>query len=300
MAAVVDHGSPRVEDPGRLAGVAALGVDETAWLAANRGRHTRYVSGLVDLDSGRLLDVVEDRTAKAVADWLAEQPTSWLGGVGVVALDPHRGYANAMATALGHATVVVDHWHVIRLANGELDSVRRRVQQATLGHRGRRRDPLYGIRRLLAVGAERLDPAGIWRLIQGLAAGDRDGAVAAAWQAKEILHDVYLTREVAHGAAALEVFYDWCAEHPLPELKRLAATVRLWEAEILAWHATGGRSNARSEACNLAIKRIKRVGRGFRNFEPAAAVAALRRRLAYCPYCKAPTPSPPRSCVEPE
>jgi hypothetical protein len=41
--------------------------------------------------------------------------------------------------------VVVDHFHAIRLANLVVDQVRRRVQQATLGHRGRKRDPLYGI-----------------------------------------------------------------------------------------------------------------------------------------------------------
>jgi hypothetical protein len=40
--------------------------------------------------------------------------------------------------------VVVDHFHAIRLANLVVDQVRRRVQQATLGHRGRKRDPLYG------------------------------------------------------------------------------------------------------------------------------------------------------------
>jgi transposase len=50
------------------------------------------------------------------------------------------------------------------------------------------------------------------------------------------------------------------------ELSRLARTVRAWEAEILAWHATGGCSNGPTEAVNLLIKKVKRVGHGFRNF----------------------------------
>jgi hypothetical protein len=37
-----------------------------------------------------------------------------------------------------------------------VDEVRRRVQQDTLGHRGRKGDPLYGIRRTLQIGAEHL------------------------------------------------------------------------------------------------------------------------------------------------
>jgi hypothetical protein len=39
-----------------------------------------------------------------------------------------------------------------------------------------------------------------------------------------------------------------------------------WEAEILAWHATDGCSNGPTEAVNLLIKKVKRVGHGFRNF----------------------------------
>ena len=42
--------------------------------------------------------------------------------------------------------------------------------------------------------------------------------------------------------------------------------MRAWEAEILAWHATGGCSNGPTEAVNLLIKKVKRVGHGFRNF----------------------------------
>jgi transposase len=50
----------------------------------------------------------------------------------------------------------VDHFHAVRLANTVVDQVRRRTQQATLGHRGRKRDPLYRIRELLLMAAERL------------------------------------------------------------------------------------------------------------------------------------------------
>ena len=39
------------------------------------------------------------------------------------------------------------------------------------------------------------------------------------------------------------------------------------EAEILAFHSTKGCSNRPTEAMNLLIKKIKRVGHGFRNFD---------------------------------
>jgi hypothetical protein len=63
-----------VEDPGRLDGVGRLGLDETSFLKATRRAPTRYVTGLVDLEGGRLLDVVADRTRAAVDRWLGARP----------------------------------------------------------------------------------------------------------------------------------------------------------------------------------------------------------------------------------
>jgi transposase len=266
MRAVRDLGRALVNDPARLDGVAALGLDETAFLTATPTAPTQYVTGLVDLTRGRLLDVVLDRTSSAVDGWLANRPAKWLAQVTTVALDPWRGYANALVSPLGHATVVVDHFHAIRLANRALDEVRRRVQQDTLGHRGRKHDPLYRIRKLLLTAAEQLTPRGWARLRAGLAAGDPSGQVAAVWQAKELLRAVYRAAGPPAARAALERFSRWCDGVQLPELSRLARTVRTWQAEILAWHATNGCSNGPTEAINLLVKKIKRVGHGFRNF----------------------------------
>jgi transposase len=267
MRAVHEHGTPLVDDPTRLEDVTALGLDETSFLKATRRAPTRYVTGLVDLEQGRLLDVVADRTRAAVHSWLDARSRDWLAQIGTVALDPWRGYASALATALGHATVVVDHFHAIKLANAVVDQVRRRTQQATLGHRGRKPDPLYRIRKLLLAAAERLTSRGRVRLRAGLAVGDPTGEVAVAWQGKELLRAVYAASELAHARAALGRFYRWSDGVGVAELSRLARTVRAWEAEILAWHATGGCSNGPTEAVNLLIKKVKRVGHGFRNFD---------------------------------
>ena len=266
MRAVRDHGSPLVDDPARLQGVVTLGLDETSFLKATRVAPTRWVTGLVDLEGGRLLDVVADRTKAAVDRWLGARPRGWLAQVDTVALDPWRGYASALATSLGHATVVVDHFHAIRLANTVVDQVRRRVQQATLGHRGHTHDPLYRIRKLLLIATEQLTQRGRARLRAGLAAGDPTGEVAAAWQGKELLRAVYRAVGRPAARAGLDRFYRWSDGVGVAELSRLARTVRAWEAEILAWHATGGCSNGPTEAINLLIKKVKRVGHGFRNF----------------------------------
>jgi transposase len=241
-------------------------LDETSFLKATRVAPTRWVTGLVDLEGGRLLDVVADRTKAAVDGWLGARPAGWLAQVATVALDPWRGYASALAAPLGHATVVVDHFHAVRLANTVVDQVRRRVQQATLGHRGRKRDPLYRIRKLLLTAAEQLTERGRVRLRAGLSTGDPTGEVAAAWQGKELFRAVYAAVGMPAAVVALERFYRWVDGVGVAELSRLARTVKAWQAEILAWHATGGCSNGPTEAVNLLVKKVKRVGHGFRNF----------------------------------
>jgi transposase len=131
---------------------------------------------------------------------------------------------------------------------------------------GRKRDPLYRIRRLLLTAQEQLTERGRVRLRAGLAAGDPTGKVAAAWQGKELLRAVYAAVGTVAACAALDGFYHWADGVEVPELSRLARMVRVWEAEILAWHATGGCSNGPTEAVNLLIKKVKHVGHGFRNF----------------------------------
>ena len=81
------------------------------------------------------------------------------------------------------ATLVADPFHVTKLANTKLDECRRRVQNETLGHRGRKSDPLYRCRRLLTKAKERLDDKDHERLTDLLRAGDPQGDVATLWQA---------------------------------------------------------------------------------------------------------------------
>jgi hypothetical protein len=94
----------------------------------------------------------------------------------------------------------------------------------------------------------------------GPGGGDPTGEVAAAWQGKELLRAVYAADGILAVRAALARFCRWADGVGVAELSRPARTVRAWEAEILAWHDAGGCSNAPTEALNLLIKKVKRVG----------------------------------------
>ena len=89
----------------------------------------------------RLLDVVPGRSGTAYAGWLKQQTEEFIDGIEHAALDPFRGYANAIRDELPDAVAVLDAFHVVRLGTAVVDEVRRRVQQATLHRRGHKDDP---------------------------------------------------------------------------------------------------------------------------------------------------------------
>ncbi len=266
MDAVRDHGRSRVDHLSRLGAPAAIGLDETSFLKATGEHPTLLVTGIVDLDRGQLVDVVPARSAAAVEAWLNDKPIRWTAGIRHVVIDPYQPYANAVSNELGDARLVVDHFHVIRLANAALDDVRRRVQQDTLGHRGRKGDPLYRIRRRLLLAREKLSDDAFDRVLAWLERGDPDGEVSVAYLAKELLRDVYNPNTVFDARHRLIEFYELCDEVDVHELSRLAKTIRRWQTPLLRWHTTR-LTNAGVEGTNLIIKNIKRLGFGFTNFE---------------------------------
>jgi transposase len=131
MAAVRDHGRPRVDHLARLGAPRAVGLDETSVLAATATWPRLLVTGIFDLDAGRLVDVLPARSAAAVTGWLAAKPAPWLGGIRHVVIDPYQPYATAVARGLPAARLVVDHFHVIRVRH-EAPCVRRRVRDPPL------------------------------------------------------------------------------------------------------------------------------------------------------------------------
>jgi transposase len=267
MAAVREHGARLFKRAQPGASASAIGVDETAFSRASAIRPTVFATGIVDLHRGRLIDIAEGRSRKVLADWLSAQPAEWAAGIEVAALDPFRGYGLALSVSLPNAVRVLDPFHVVRLGFAAVDDVRRRVQQHTYGHRGRRGDPLYGIRRVLRRGADTLTPTAWSRLLAGIEAGDERGQVAAAWVAAQELRAIYRCRERQQAAARLYAWTVMCIDSGVAELARLARTFTTWREEFLAYFTAGRISNGPTEAINLLIKKIKRVGHGFRNFD---------------------------------
>jgi transposase len=264
---VIAYGTALVDDdPSRFCEVEALGLDEVLMVRLGPYHRQYFSTQMVDVRRGQLLDIVPGRGSAEPMAWLAEQGSAFGERINYGTLDLSGPYRRVFEIMVPEATLVADPFHVCKLANTKLDECRRRVQNETLGHRGRKDDPLYRCRRLLTKAAERLDEKGQAKLIGLLRAGDPHGDVATCWRAKEAVREIY-----SHADA--DVALAWVTElgrdlrdtdYPI-EARSLGRTLIRWRQEIAAWHEAHV-TNGPTEAVNNLIKRVKRAAFGFTSF----------------------------------
>ena len=254
-------------DRKRLNKTTAIGLDETSFVKLSSRNHTDYATTVADVENHQIIEILPTRKYTDVAGWIDKQPKPWKERIRFGALDMSATYAAVYTVMLPKADQVVDPFHVISLANRSLDAVRRRVQTEQTGHRGRRDDPLYRARRVLFRGEEKLDSGAAERLWSLLALGDPGAEVAVAYRVKERLRDFYRTRDPEMAKAMLKELEAHCRRRTMPpEIQRLGRTIGAWFEKIANFHLARV-SNGPTEALNNLIKRIKRIGFGFRNFE---------------------------------
>jgi len=253
-------------DPARIGQVMALGLDETLFCRVGRWRTQAWSTSIVDVGTGTLLDVVAGRDSQGPTAWLEQRDVDWRAHVRYGVLDLSGPYRKVFNQALSHVTQVADPFHLVRLANDKLDECRRRVQNQTLGHRGRKDDPLYRARKLLVMAEQRLDDKGSEKMLGLLKAGDPRGEVKTAWHAKEEVRNIYQIDDPDVAAEfTARLGHDLQDESCPPEIRQLGRTIIRGHPQITAWHRARV-SNGPTEAVNNLIKRVKRVAFGFRRF----------------------------------
>ena len=264
--AVCTYGEALLQaDKRRLNKTSAIGLDETSFVRVD-GRHTSYATTVCDVAHHQIIDILPTRNTADVAKWIRSQPEAWRHRITYGALDMSASYAAVYHVTLPRAHQVVDPFHVVGLANRTLDQVRRRVQTETLGHRGRKDDPLYRARRMLVMGEEKLEGDRATRLQALLELGDPHAEVAISYRVKERIREFYRTKDPNVARELLDDLVFHCVNRSMPpEIQRLGATLRRWFTKICNYHLARI-TNGPTESMNNLIKRIKRIGFGFRNF----------------------------------
>ena len=261
-----------IGDPARFDGVTAVGVDEHVWRHTRRG--DKYVTVIIDLTGirdgtgpARLLDMVEGRSKQAFKTWLGERPQAWRDGVEVVAMDGFTGFKTATSEELPDAVAVMDPFHVVRLGGDALDRCRRRVQQDTCGHRGRKGDPLYAARRTLHTGAGLLTDKQTQRL-EKLFAVDEHVEVEATWGIYQRMITAYREPDRSTGRELMRAVIESVSTGvpaALTELITLGRTLKKRADDVLAYFDRPGTSNGPTEAINGRLEHLRGSALGFRN-----------------------------------
>lgn len=225
---VVSWGEALLEaDKSRINGTTAVGLDETLFNKTGEYRQKTWCTSIVNVVNGRLLDIVQDRTSVAVCSWFRDRPESWLGNIRYGTLDLSGPYRKVFDTVLPEAIQIADPFHVVKHAGSKVDECRCRIQNETLGHRGRKHDPLYRSRMLLLRGDERLDIKARAKLDRFLEAGDPDGELRLMWLAKEATRDLYKIGDHTEGKQYVQSLIESFTHKNRPtEVRSLGRTLK--------------------------------------------------------------------------
>ena len=255
--AVVDTWSALVAERRRSRLCAVLLVDETSM----RKRH-RYVSVIVNGDTGRTLAMGQHRSSAALSMFLMQQGHRWCKYLKVVVSDGSKAYKVAIDAHLGHARHVLDRFHVIRWFAVGLTQARSDVQRRPEGSKPAFEPEVFRARFALLRRGDTLTDADRAHL-------DAHPRLRAGRQALQELHGLYLADDYDGALKSLGRFCDPYETGELPEYHDTHTGGALSVGLGLTLSTTGP-SGAFTMICRPGPAGGARTAHGFtnpRNFE---------------------------------
>jgi transposase len=225
------------------------------------GKGHRYLTVVLDLETGAVVFVGDGKGGDALKPFW-KRLRRCQAKVEAVAIDMSAAYREAVATYLPKASVVFDHFHVIKLFNDKLSDLRR-----SLYHQAdeARKKLLKGSRWLLLKSPENLDPERdeAARLEEALRL---NRPLAVAYYLKEDLRQFWEQPGKRFATAFLNGWVRRAEASGVRIVQQMARTLEAHRAGLLAYYdypiSTGP-----LEGTNNKIKTMKRQAYGFRDHE---------------------------------
>lgn len=239
-----------------------LGMDEL-----NLGDEMRAI--FVNVETSWPIEILSNRWAGPVTNFLMN-----LRGrdeVEIVTMDMWKPYKVAVQHAMPKAVVIIDKWHVMRMANDVMDIARRRFQ-GLLTQRDRKalkaRRAAFLKRPFQLSAREQLDLDGWLKNTPEL---------RGAYETKEAFMDIWRHRKRELAKEALDNWRATIPTHLGGLFRPVLVATKNWEPEILNYFDHGRHTNAPTEARNRVIKMINRLGAGY-SFDAIRARALFGKR----------------------
>jgi transposase len=248
-----------------LDGLRRIGIDEIA----HRKGH-RYITCVVDHDSGRLVWAKEGRNADTLECFFSDLGEKRAAELTHVSADGAEWIHTVVERRAPGAIICLDAFHIMSWVTKALDDVRRKIWREQRIEKGSA--PVKGAR---------------WALIKSPLDLTQDQRFSLAVIAKtnRPLYRAYLLKEQMRmaiqakgdeGRALLGGWVAWAKRSRLPAFIKLTKTIERFRPYI--WNTMEqGLSNARSEATNTHLRVLTRRSYGFHSAAALIAVAMLTR-----------------------
>jgi len=260
----------------RLEGLRRIGIDEISYK-----RHHRYLTVVVDHDTGRLVWAAAGRDEATLGRFFDDLGPERAAALTHVSADMADWIARVVDRRAPNAIRCGDPFHIVAWALDALDVERRRAWNQAKGRRhtdqaGRQNRSLGPSREL------KRSRFALWKNPENLTRNQFDQLLWIAatdprlWRAyrlKEALRQAFKIKGEA-GKESLEEWINWARDSAMPSFVRLSERI---ERHRDAIHATfdSGLSNGLVESTNTKIRLLTRVAYGFHGPKPLIALAML-------------------------
>lgn len=235
------------KERGPLATPTLLGIDELKIGG-------RYRCIFTDVKERRLFDLITRRTKAAVSTFITKNLIR--SKVEVVCMDMWAGYKEVVQEVLPGTKIVVDKFHIVRMGNDALNTVRKSLRESLTD---KQRRQLKNDRFILLTRKKKLEPKDHLILEVWL---DRFPNLKTAYELKESFFNIW---DSDNKEDAIKQYDEWKKSIPTeakPAFSSLTTAMTNWREEVFSYFDYRI-TNAYTESVNGLAKAINREGRGY-------------------------------------
>jgi transposase len=244
----VDQGRERDD----MSDVTQIGIDETACASGHN-----YVTVVADVKNSRVLHVAKGHDIKALEASLSDLSNHGckVKKIKSVCMDMSPSFISAVGKLMPKAQMIFDRFHVMKLVNNAVDTVRRNEVKTN--------DALKNTRYLWLKNPKKLTDAKREQLDSFLA--QMNTQIASAYQMKLNIQELWKLKTKKEATSHLQAWLKWVEGATIDDaMKKLVKTIQAHKKGILNYFPSRLTSGF-MESINSRIQAARSKAKGYRN-----------------------------------